>query len=342
MAVTLRDVAAKAGVSPVVVSRVLHNKALSVGVSESTAIRVRQAARSLGYRRNVAAINFRTQQTMAIGLLHGIGTIMPTLEGGTKYFAALMDGFVAGAFDHGYSLLLCPTLLGTNPDDAMNDGRCDGLILYNVEVTETNATMLQNCSLPIVLVHTRGQDFGGNILSVICDNRGGIQLALEHLISLGHRKIAYAQEPWSETYEMKERRLAFLSLGASLDLDVSESDVIGRDNFDALFTGEYTGIIACHDGLAGDIVVSAQQRGLRVPEELSVVGFDSTSYCLEIDPELTSVSQPLQAMGKEAVRLLIARISDAPLDNTEVMFPCQLDIRASTAVAKDSKQPTKP
>lgn len=330
MAVTLRDVAAKAGVSPVVVSRVLHNKALTVGVSESTAARVREAAESLGYKRNVAAISFRTQRTMTIGLLHGLGSEMPTLEGGTKYLAALMDGLLAGAFPRGYSVLLCPKLLGSNPNDAMSDGRFDGLILYNVGLTEANSAMLQQCSLPLVLVHTRGRDFGCKASSVMCDNAQGIELAVQHLAELGHKRIAFVQEPWFLSIEMRDRRKAFLAHSRRLGLCVDEEDVIDRENVDDLFGRDYTGAIAYHDGLAGDLLAEAYHRGVRIPEDFSLIGFDSTSYCRELRPELTSVSQPLQQIGEEAVRLLMARIDGEVEEPEEVIFPCTLDVREST------------
>ena len=99
----MRDVAAKAGVTPTVVSRVLHNKATSVRVSDATAVRVREAAKELGYRVNVFARNFRERQTNMIGVLHGVNFARPHLSDGSRYFALLMDGIIDGAFRHGYA-----------------------------------------------------------------------------------------------------------------------------------------------------------------------------------------------------------------------------------------------
>lgn len=327
----MRDVARRAGVSPVVVSRVLHNKALTVGVSDSTAIRVRQAAEDLGYRRNVAAVNFRQQQTLTIGLLNGIGSPMPTLEGGTKYLAALMDGIIGGSFRQGFSVLLCPTLLGKKPDDALNDGRCDGLILYNLQQNERNAEMLRSCTLPVVLVHNRGRDFGCDIPSVVCDNFQGIGLAFDHLVGLGHRKIAYAEVSLRGNPEILSRREAFLSNCRLRGLPLDEGDVVNYGEFRRIYTGGYTAAICLHDGLAGMLMEEAAAYGLRVPQDLSVVGFDSTSYCHQLEPELTSVNQPLTKMGEHAVELLLANLRGDTTIQPEATFPCSLDVRASTA-----------
>ena len=133
MGVTQRDVAARAGVSPVVVSRVLHNKAASVRVSAATAERVRKAAEELNYRRNASAQNFRLQQTSTIGILHGLGFARPEFDGASRYFAKLMDGMIEGAFEHEYAVTLCPKLHGDNPLDAMGDGRFDGIVWYSTQ-----------------------------------------------------------------------------------------------------------------------------------------------------------------------------------------------------------------
>jgi len=334
MAVTLRDVAALAKVSPIVVSRVLHNKALAIKVTEATAERVRIAARELGYRRNISAVSFRTKQTMAIGIFHGAGRAMPNFEGGSSYFGALMDGFVAGAFANDYTVSLCPKLLGQSPDDALSDGRFDGLVLYSTDITEANAKMLQRCTVPLVLVHTRSSDFDCNFPSVLCDSYQGILLAVKHLEDLGHRHIAFAQDPWFLSTEIRDRHNAFLKIAEERGLPVSADDVVTigalGENFDELFSDRYTAIIACHDNLAGRIMEAAEQHGVSIPDDLSLVGFDSTSFCNELRPALTSVSQPLQHMGARAIDLLVAFIRGETQGPAELTYPCGLDIRGST------------
>ncbi len=334
MAVTLRDVAARAQVSPIVVSRVLHNKALAINVREETAERVRAAAAALGYRRNISAVSFRTKQTMTIGVLHGCGMVMANFEGGSKYFASLMDGFVAGAFAHDYSVTLCPKLLGPTPDDAISDGRFDGLLLYSTELNEENARSIQRATVPLVLVHSKSSEFGCSVPSVVCDNFQGIALAMDHLIGLGHRRIAFAQDPLPQSTEIRDRRLAYLNIAAERSLPVGEGDVLTVDpngeGLEPLFKGRYTAVIGWNETLAGRIVQEAPMHGVSIPDDLSVVGFDSTTYCDCLRPALTAVRQPLQQMGAGAIELLVAFIRGESHGPAELTYPCSFDDRSST------------
>ena len=334
MAVTLRDVALRARVSPVVVSRVLHNKALAINVTEATAERVRVAAQELGYRRNVSAVNFRTRQTMTIGVLHGAGMVMPRFEGGSKYFGALMDGFVAGAFANGYSVTLCPKLLGGSPDDAMSDGRFDGLVLFSTDPTDRNIASLHHCSVPLVLVHSKASEFGCKVPSVVCDNFQGIELAVDHLVELGHSRIAFAQDPWFLCTELRDRRIAYLHHVERLGLPVGSDDVITVEpneySLEKLVGDRYSAVIAWNETLAGRMLLDAASSGVSVPKDISIVGFDSTSYCEALRPALTSVSQPLYQMGIRAIELLVAIIRGEISELAELTYPCGFDVRGST------------
>ena len=334
MPVTMREVAARAGVTPTVVSRVLHNKATSIRVSEATAERVRVAARDLGYRVNVMARNFRERQTMMIGVLHGMGFPRMEFSGRSRYFAVLMDGIVEGAFEHGYSVTLCPKLLGDHPEDAMSDGRFDGLVWYSTHPSEENHQMIESCSTPLVLIHTPAETFDNRFASALCDNFQGVGLAVDHLVELGHRRIAFAHDQFGE---LDIRLNAFRAHMERHGLTVSDSDVIevpwdgtqGRDYF--LGGPRHTAIVGAHDSIAGVLLEGAARYGIRVPEDLSITGFDSTRFCDELRPALTSVSQPLSVLGRCAVEMLVKRINGETVLHPQVIFPCGLDIRGSTA-----------
>jgi LacI family transcriptional regulator len=328
----MREVAAKAGVTPTVVSRVLHNKATSIRVSEATAERVRQAAKDLGYRVNVMARNFRERQTMMIGVLHGVGFARNEFNGRSRYFAALMDGIVEGAFDHGYSVTLCPKLLGSTPEDAMADGRFDGLVWYSTQPSEENHRLIDGCTVPLVLIHTPAQVFEERFPSVACNNDQGIGLAVDHLVGLGHRRIAFAHDFFGE---MSFRLEAFHGHMARHGLPVQASDVIEsrapEDVAKYLSAGpRHTAIVGAHDGIAADFIEIAPKFDVRIPEDLSIVGFDSTSYCNELRPSLTSVFQPLAIMGRCAAEMLVKRINGETIHHSQVIFPCDLDVRGST------------
>lgn len=341
MPVTLRDVASRAGVSPVVVSRVLHDKALSIRVSEATAERVRRAAEELGYRCNVFARNFRAQQTMSIGVLHGVGTTRPRFDGGSRYFAALMDGIVEGAFRHGYSVTLCPKLLGKTPGEAMSDGRFDGLVWYSSVTSDENLQEIANCEVPLVLLHARSSEFGRRHPSIICDNEQGIRLAVDHLIELGHERIAFAMDVHPRNVEALARLAAFRQHMLSHGYCVDEDDIFevewSRENTaDYLRSGlRHTAIVAYNDGLAAEFLLRASEFGIKVPEDLSIVGFDSTGFCEELCPSLTSIQQPLCAMGAKAIDLLVDHIKDRSREPQEIVFPCCLDVRGSSTSHKE-------
>ncbi len=341
MPVTLRDVASKAGVSPVVVSRVLHNKALSIRVSEATAGRVRQAAEELGYRCNIFARNFRAQETRTIGVLHGVGTTRPRFDHGSRYFAALMDGIIEGAFRHGYAVTLCPKLLGTDPADAMSDGRFDGLVWYSSVTSDENMQAIGSSAVPVVLLHAKSSEFGDRHPSVICDNHQGVGLAVDYLVGLGHRRIAFAIDVHPLNVESLARLEAFRYHMARHGLSCVPEDILevewSRETIADYLDSKppHTAVFAHNDGLAADFMTEAQRRSVDVPGDLAIVGFDSTGFCEELRPTLTSVSQPLGAMGAKAIDILVDRLKGVSGEPHEFVYPCSLDIRGSTTSHKE-------
>ncbi|HWD40678.1 MAG TPA: LacI family DNA-binding transcriptional regulator [Fimbriimonas sp.] len=331
--VTLKDVAKRAQVTPPVVSSVLHNKSKSVRVSEATAERVRQAAEDLGYRVNVFARNFRAQRTNTIGVLNGMGMQRPTFLHGPRYFAALMDGIVDCAFRHDYSVTLCPQLLGESPQYGLGDGRFDGLIWYSIPPSETVQRYLQDCLVPLVIIHGHERDFDSKYPTVICDNAGGIGLAVDHLVGLGHKKIGFAIESDAMNVESLERLAGFEHHMKRHGLPHSVLDV-QRDRSalrDYLSKGpDHTALIVHSDGLAGEIIRAAPEFNVDIPGQLSVVGFDSTEFCDELRPRLTSVHQPLTEMGACATEKLMTLLAGNEPQPLESVLACSLDIREST------------
>ncbi len=325
-----------ARVTPTVVSHVLHNKASTVRVSPATAERVRLAAEKLGYRVNVMARNFRERQTKTIGVLNGRGLLKPTLAKGPRYFASLLDGVVHGAFLHGYSITLCPLLLGEHPEEGLSDGRFDGLIWYSINASDEILGALSKCSVPLVIVHAHASEFGNRYPTLICDNDQGLGLAIDHLAEIGHRNIGFAIEGDAMNVESLERLAGFkrhmqrrgLALDASSIIDVRED----RAELRAYLSSElrHSALIVHADGLASEAIWMAQDYGHRVPEDLSIVGFDSTDFCEETRPSLTSISQPLFTIGERAAEQLIQLLAGGSCDPLELLLPCGLDIRGST------------
>ena len=337
MPVTLKDVALLAKVTPPVVSRVLHNKSTSVRVSPATAERVRQAAEQLGYRVNIMARNFRAQQTRTLGVLNGLGLARPIFASGPRYFASLMDGIVEGAFRHNFSVTLCPQLLGEHPQDGISDGRFDGLIWYSIAPSDDTLQVLRRCSVPIVIVHAHAKEFRNLYPTVICNNGQGVGLAIDHLADLGHRRIAFAIEGDAMNVESMERLAGYKEHMARHGFTQTSADIIDvhRDRkrlHSYLAAGpQHTAVIVHADGLASEFIRTAPDYGIAVPEDLSVIGFDSTGFCDELQPSLTSISQPLRDIGWAATEQLMKRIAGEPCDPLETVLPCGLDVRGSTA-----------
>jgi LacI family transcriptional regulator len=214
----------------------------------------------------------------------------------------------------------------------MSDGRFDGLVWYSTLPSEQNREMLRKCSLPMVLIHTRAAEYGNRYPSVICDNDQGVGLAVTHLAELGHKRIGFAYEANVPFSESALRARAFRAHMLDLGLTVSDCDFIDSGDLDDYFASSprHTALIAHNEGLAASIITKAQALGIKIPQDLSVVGFDSTAYCEELTPKLTSIYQPLAEMGRGAIRLLVQNMSVGTPDPLELVYPCSLDIRGST------------
>jgi LacI family transcriptional regulator len=274
---------------------------------------------------------------MMLGVLHGVGSYRPKFDAGSRYFASLMDGIVEGAFNHGYAVTLCPQLLdGFSVPTAIHDGRFDGLIWYSGIPSEENHRMLMSSTVPIVAIHAQPQDYDNRFPTVICDNAQGIGLAVDHLVSLGHERIAFAVEAHYSSREGALRMEAFEQHMLRHRLPHDQSDVL-RIHWDGHDLTEYlskplahTAIIANHDAMAATIMRVAIQAGISIPADLSIIGFDSTDYCRELRPALTSIRQPLSTLGAAASDLLVHRIQSEKATSPEIVIPCGLDIREST------------
>jgi LacI family transcriptional regulator len=336
---TQKEVAKLAGVSRSVVSHVLHGGTGSIGVSEQTSERVRRAAAELNYRPSAIARILKGRQTKQIAVVHGDGYPRLHFQDGSGYFPQLMDGFVDAAFQRGYTLSLCPHLLSDDPNDAMADARFDGLLWYSTVPSEPNDERLQKCSLPVVIMHAHLSDFQGRYDTVACDNAGGIELAFNHLLDLGHRRISFALDSYYSFGEAQARLEAFLALGAKHRLNVTVTDVRNDSRgLEEAMSGKCrpTAFIGYNDELAIRVMSSLASLKIDVPEEVSIVGFDSTRLCELLRVPLTAVSQPIYWMADYAVQVLINRIEGRGAEPAEMVFDCSLDLRSSTAPVPNS------
>jgi LacI family transcriptional regulator len=307
-----------------------------VTVTREKAERIRQAAKDLRYQPNHLARNFRRGRTGQVAVVfQNFGRFLPQ----SPYRADVMNGVIEALFPQDYTLSLCPHLMrGKNPN-FISDGRFDGVLWCRPDLTEDCSTALQQANVPVVLMHAPP----GTILGVptfCADNEGAMRRVVSHLVSLGHEQIAYAIDPVSEhSVEGLARAEALKSATSRAGLADPEVIILGNDyRLLARYaspTAPHTALVCFSDELASFVLESCVGYGVRVPEDLSVIGFDSSPLCEALRPRLTSIHQPVERMAFESTSHLLALIRSAEegiptLSATSTLYDCQLDIRDST------------
>jgi LacI family transcriptional regulator len=343
--VTIQDVAARSGVSISTVSRVVTG---AVAVEPETAERVREAIAALGYRPNLLARSFRRRVT------HTIGLLVP--DNSNPFFAELARTIEDAGFADGYSVVLCNSDLSAVKQETYIDvllaNRVDGLILVSSGLIPTvgrhdAVARILDAGAPCVVVD---RDLGETpVDQVLVDNDQGGYLAGEHLIALGHRRIACLVGPSDLTPSAGriagfQRALADAGLavaaeglvrgngrpdgGSAAALQLLERGVVGA--------GDVTAIFAFNDQMATGAIGALQRAGCRVPQDVSVIGFDDIPQSAAIFPALTTIAQPIAEMGSIGVRLLLDRIARRDAPHQRVRLSTRLVVRESTGPPGES------
>jgi len=331
---TLREVAEAAGVSVSAVSKVLHGRGKNIRVSEATADVIRKAADQLRYHPNALARSLRMSRTQTIGLLW---EHMQSIANGPLYYVHLLDGVSSELFRNHYRLTILPELPEGNPVRELNDGRLDGVIWCKMPDSEALRCELEHVPLKVVALNSARPSESVSFPAVTCDNEGGARLVVNHLADLGHRHILFAfDEGWETAPDAHARFAGFRAALEERGLPFDDRSVVTWDIAkpqikDWLATNPpHTAIFGWHEGIAGEILRGLAEAGVRVPYDISVVGFDSTLFCESTTPRLTAVRQPVREMAALAARLLIDLVEGRPVEQRDVVYPCSLDIREST------------
>ncbi|GAA3138551.1 LacI family DNA-binding transcriptional regulator [Planomonospora alba] len=327
----LAEVAKKVGVSEATVSRVLNGKP---GVSEATRAAVLTALDVLGYERPT---QLRGERARLVGLM------LPEL--GNPIFPALAEVVGGALAQAGFSPVLCTyAASGLSEADYVEillDQQVSGMVFAGGHYAEADAPhehyhRLRELGLPVVLVNaaTEGLDFP----RVSTDDEVAVEQAFGHLRSLGHERIGMVLGP--EDHMPSRRKLAaFQAEAGKAGLTVGPEDV-ARSLFSLegsqavtsrLVRNGVTGIICAGDVLALGAVRAARRLGLSVPEDVSVVGFDDSAFMNCTNPPLTTVRQPIEALGRTAVTLLVNQIDGTVTPAEELLFEPELVVRGSTA-----------
>lgn len=332
---TLQDVARVAGVSTATVSRTLSNPKM---VNESTRERVAEAVRVSGYRVNRAARNLRTQRAQSVLVL------LPDLA--NPFFSAILEGISLNLSRRGYSMLIASTKQvhdsGDRLIDYLDDARADGMIILDGGLDPAVVTSLKNApqSKPILFACEWVED--GDFPSVRSENRRGTGTAVRYLHSIGHRKIAHVTGPDGNVL-MHARKDAFVAECEKLDLELKPEWIIPGDfslragclaaKTWIAFEDRPTAVFCASDLLALGFISELSRQDFKVPQDVSVMGFDDIDLAEQFIPPLTSIRQDRLLIGETAASMLLERLTTQSGEGTEhaAVVPVSLIIRESTA-----------
>lgn len=319
----MKDIAHRVGVSQATVSQVLRGRAGEFRISVTTAARIRDAARQLGYRPSALARNFKSHRAYSLCLAVGDLT--------NPFWAGLAMGAQDEAERHGYTLVVSHTGEAEEKErlvvEMLYERRVDGVVLSPSHHKAGHLAALRTERLPIVFVD-RTID-GLDVPSVITDSVLGMRLAVDHLVSRGHRKIAYFGGP-TETSTFRDRLRGYRQAMAShrlrpgpYALAPSEPER-AQEAAAKLFGGKpaATAVIAANFWLTVGTLRAA-------PDDLVVVGFDDIFLADLLRRPVTTVVQPVEELGRQAVRLLVENIAQ-PGSTRQLVLPPRLVVRGGT------------
>jgi DNA-binding LacI/PurR family transcriptional regulator len=298
-------------------------------VSEATAERVREAARDLGYRPNLAARNLRLGRTRTVLL------VVPALT--TEFFAGVYTGAARVAAEHGFGVVLYPSPEGIGPARdpfASAQAALDGVIASSMAADALTA--IRGEALPLVMLDS-DPDGSLGAATVNLDIADGVRQAAAHLLALGHRRFLHlAADVPSWTFEVRARELAArLSQvpGTSVRTARAPISIEGAQAATQTALSESaarpTAVICDDDKLAAGAYKAARRLGLRIPDDLSVTGLDDLALATAIDPELTTVRLDAELFGERGMGALLAVLEGREPESGDI--PVQLVVRSSTA-----------
>jgi len=325
--ITLKMVAEKAGVSVNTASRAINNKS---DINEETKKKVLKIAQELGYVQNATAVALRTKKTRTLGVV--------IADNRNPFYAEVLNGMEVAAREKNYHIILANTQRDyKKEEEAINlllAKRVDGLLITPVQDKDDDIKNLIDANIPFVVV---GRDFENiEVDAVYNDEVKGGFLATEYLIKKGHKRIALIngflhKSPAKGRLEGYKKALkeygipfdgALVSFG---DIDVKDGhertkQMLGK-NLD------FTAIFSYNDMMAFGVMQAIREKGLRIPEDIGLVGYDDIPFSSLISPSLTTIRLKKQDLGIESVELLLSRINGSRKKIKKVMLGVELTIR---------------
>lgn len=333
MKATIYDVAREAGVSIAAVSQVMNGKGK---ISEERRIEILKVMEKLNYQPSVIASALTGKKTYTLGLL------VPDIS--NPFFAEIARAVEDQGHNLGYSLVICST---DNKDERverylnlLQQKSVDGMIIGTGMDNKDMLTPLMERSIPVVMIAREMSDLA--VHTVVVDDFVGGTLSAKHLLELGHTRMAILAEH-TKVRSSRERVKGFMTTLAEAGIEIPEASVRNcsytvedgkREAIELLEkpAGDRpTALFCCNDMLAIGALQAAKQLKLRVPEDISVVGFDNTILASVTDPPLTTIAQPIEPMGKQVVDLLILELQKKSQAKQRIVMRPELIIRQSTA-----------
>ncbi|MDQ0723173.1 DNA-binding LacI/PurR family transcriptional regulator [Paenibacillus sp. W4I10] len=329
MKATIYDIAREAGVSIATVSQVINGKGK---ISEKRRAEIMEIMERLHYQPSAIAAALTGKQTYTLGLL------VPDIS--NPYFAELARAVEDRSRQLGYSVVICST---DNKDERverylnlLQQKRVDGMMIgTGIDNAEILSPLLQQ-SIPVALIARHMPSL--SVHTVTIDDILGGALAAEHLLELGHTRVAVLSEP-SKVSSSQERvrgfRETLIEAGHTLEpnqIRESAADLSSAKKEALLLLGEKdhpTGLFCCNDIQAIGALQAAKELGLSVPEDVSIIGFDNTILASVTSPPLTTVAQPIEELGHRAVDLLIEELKDEQKEPQKIVLKPELVIRES-------------
>jgi LacI family transcriptional regulator len=329
--VTIKDIAREVGVSASTVSRALSNSSL---INDQTRQKIKEAAARLGYERNELA------RGLVMGASGAIGLVVADIT--NPFFSDIAQGVGEVAHRFGYGVMLCNTSGNVDRESSyvrlLRRKRADGLIITSATIDDPLLEDLAQTSTPFILVSRLCRNIESSY--VVGDDRKGARLALEHLIELGHTRIGFIGGP-HDIQSSQDRMSTYRSILREHELAEREEWMCFTDFTQPAgrragrrilsLSDRPSAIFAANDVIALGVLQAAEESGLTVPHDLSLVGYDDITYASLPRIQLTTVAQPAVEMGQIAGEWLLSAINGRDNGPLHCVLAPHLVVRSSTA-----------
>ncbi|MBF8984253.1 LacI family DNA-binding transcriptional regulator [Lutibacter sp. B2] len=319
----IRDIAKEAGVGIATVSRYLNDTGY---VSDEVKVKIQKVIEELNYKPNALARAIFTKNSKTIGLM------VPNIS--NPFFNQMASVIEEYANEMGYNIFLCNT--DDNPEkeskylDVLQSHRVAGIIVARSKCKEAYS----NIDIPVISFESHISD---KIITVSSDNYNGGKIAFDHLYQCGCRKMIHIKGPTCfEATEDRSRGFLDAAKDKNLKIDLIEFETdfqvkMLEENIESLNKiGECDGIFVFNDIAAATVIKFLRKKGVRIPEEVQIMGFDNSFICELLHPSLTTINQPIQALGKYTIELLIKLINDEDIEIEDYLMETKLIKRETT------------